>query len=289
MESPVKMKILTFDVEDWFHLIDYSRRLHLSNWHAFPSRLESGIDEILQLLNDSEEKATFFCLGWICKRYPSLIRRIVAEGHELGTHSHMHELVYKQSRKQFCSDLRFSIDTLQQEAGKKIYSYRAPGFSIGLESLWAVEALIENGITRDSSIYLGSNSYAGIKSFNYSRPFYINAGGALIKEFPISTTHILFKKMCFSGGGYFRMLPYSVIDKCTRTSDYTMAYFHCRDFDKDQPILFNWNLWKMWKAYHGISDCFTKLNTYLRQNDFDNVEESDDRINWNSAERLILK
>ena len=124
------MKVLTFDIEDWFHVLDNPETSSTTSWGKMPSRLEAGADRILSLLSDTNQPATFFCLGWVAEKYPGVIKKIVNSGHHLATHSHTHQLAYNQSKIQFEEDLLRSIDTLQQVSGKNIDTYRAPGFSI---------------------------------------------------------------------------------------------------------------------------------------------------------------
>ena len=140
------MKILTFDIEDWFHVLDNPETSSPASWQKMPSRLEAGVARLLSLLSDTNQPATFFCLGWVAEKYPSVIKKIVTSGYHLATHSHTHQLAYDQSKTQFEEDLRRSIDTLQQVSGKKIDTYRAPGFSITTKNLWAFEILHRHGI-----------------------------------------------------------------------------------------------------------------------------------------------
>ena len=135
------MKILSFDIEDWFHILDNPETSNPTSWEKMPSRLEAGVDRILSLLSDTNQPATFFCLGWVVEKHPNVIKKIVNSGNHLGTHSHAHQLAYDQSKNQFEEDLWRSIDTLQQVSGTKIDTYRAPGFSITSKNLWAFEVL----------------------------------------------------------------------------------------------------------------------------------------------------
>ena len=67
------MKILTFDIEEWFHILDHKDTQDQSSWHKFEYRLETNLERILNLLQKRNQKATFFCLGWVAKNFPNLM------------------------------------------------------------------------------------------------------------------------------------------------------------------------------------------------------------------------
>ena len=123
------MKILTFDIEEWFHILDnYSTKKELQ-WIKYEERIYRNMDKIFGLLHDNKLKATFFVVGWIAEKYPSIIKKIDNLGHEIGSHTHYHQLMYNQSKAQIEKDLKKSISTLENITGKKVKYFRAPGFS----------------------------------------------------------------------------------------------------------------------------------------------------------------
>ena len=99
------MYILTFDVEDWFHLLDHPETSTEKQWLRFESRFETNLNRVLSITSDCNVKATFFCLGWIAERYPELINRLANEGHEIACHSSSHQLAYNQTPEEFREDL----------------------------------------------------------------------------------------------------------------------------------------------------------------------------------------
>ena len=38
---------------------------------------------------------TFFFLGWVAERFPALVRKVSAAGHEIASHGYHHQLVYR--------------------------------------------------------------------------------------------------------------------------------------------------------------------------------------------------
>lgn len=282
------MRILTFDIEEWFHILDNSQTRSEADWAVFTPRIYDNLYRILDFLDVHNQKATFFCLGWLADKYPALIKEIDNRGHEIGSHSYMHQLVYEQNRKEFTLDLQNSINSLEQCVGKKVRIFRAPGFSITSEVLWALDVLLENGIEYDSSIFPTVRSHGGIASFGVSKPHVIELAGRSIKEFPINVHQVMGSKVVFSGGGYFRLLPYQIVRRWSGKSDYVMTYFHPRDFDPDQPMVPGLSPIRKFKSYVGLKGALNKLDLYLKDFDFMDIGQAAERIDWEKAERVIL-
>ena len=124
------MKILTFDIEDWFHIIRKYPEDILDKWGNYEVRIHRGMDKIFQVLSDNDVKATFFVVGYIARKHPEIIKRIHDMGFEVAAHSDMHKAAYKQSREEFKLDLSDCMKSIENITGEKVISYRAPGFSI---------------------------------------------------------------------------------------------------------------------------------------------------------------
>jgi polysaccharide deacetylase family protein (PEP-CTERM system associated) len=282
------MKILTFDIEEWFHILDNNKTRTISDWNNFDSRIHLGMDLIYDILKKTEKSATFFVVGWIAEKYPKIIREIVDRGFEIGSHTHLHQLAYEQDRKTFYNDVEKSIKTLEDCTGKKVTSFRAPGFSITKNNKWAFEVLYELGITTDSSVFPAGRAHGGLPSYNAAIPSIIEYNGIKLKEFPINTHTILGKPFMFSGGGYFRLLPYKIIENWTNQSNYVMTYFHPRDFDIDQPMVPGLTLTRRFKSYVGIKNCKPKLERWLNDFDFIDLNQADESINWDQVPVIKL-
>lgn len=280
------MNILTFDIEDWFHILDNESTKSSHQWEGFESRIEKNVDQILDFLVANDQKATFFCLGWVGEKYPQLIKKIDSYGFEIGSHSHLHQLVFEQNRELFRQDLTTSIKTLEDLIGKKVKSFRAPGFSIKSETLWAIEELAKNGIEYDSSIFPAKRAHGGISDFVSNKPHVIDFQGLTIKEFPINTKKFFGKGVVFSGGGYFRLVPYGLLNRWTKTSSYVMTYFHPRDFDVEQPRIDGLSYYRRFKSYYGIKSAFNKFVDYVKDFEFLDIAEASERIEWSNVERI---
>lgn len=282
------MKILTFDIEEWFHILDNKQTKSISDWNNFDSRIKLGMDIIYDILDNSNYSATFFVLGWIAEKYPEIVREISDRGYEIGSHTHLHQLVYEQNRKTFYNDVEKSIKTLEDCTGQKVSSFRAPGFSITENNKWAFEVLHELGITKDSSVFPAGRAHGGLPSYNLAIPSIIKYNGAELKEFPINTHKILGKPFIFSGGGYFRLFPYKTIEKWSLQSKYIMTYFHPRDFDYEQGIVPGLSLTRHFKSYVGIKNCKTKLDKWLSNFEFIDLNQADRSINWHQVPLINL-
>ena len=282
------MNILTFDIEEWFHILDNQSTEDISKWDNFEYRLDNNLEKILNLLEKKKKKATFFCLGWIAKKYPYLIQKIDNAGYEIGSHSNHHILAYKQNRIDFKEDLKNSINTLEEITNKKVKYYRAPGFSIKDSNIWIFDELISNGIEIDCSIFPSRRSHGGFPNFPSNIPSYINRKGKLIKEFPINTISLFGNTFIFSGGGYFRLLPYIVIKNLIKDSNYVMTYFHPRDIDKNQPTIKDLSIYRKFKSYIGLKSCFKKLDKLLSEFDFIDLQEANKKINWKKSPIIKL-
>jgi polysaccharide deacetylase family protein (PEP-CTERM system associated) len=282
------MNILTFDIEEWFHILDNDSTKTEKEWGNYEDRLHSNMDRIFELLERKNQKATFFCLGWIGRKYPDIIQKISDSGYEVATHSDLHQLAYEQNKKEFRDDLSKSIHSLEDIIGKRITTYRAPGFSIKESNKWVFEELINQGIETDCSVFPAKRSHGGFKSYEYAEPSLINIDGVKIKEFPINLMQFGNKQLIFSGGGYFRLLPYWMIKLMMQKSDYVMTYFHPRDFDPNQPMIDELSLFRKFKSYYGLSSSFIKLEQLLNDFSFIDINQAIDTIDWRHMQVIDL-
>ena len=279
------MRVLTFDIEEWFHLLDHPDVTDSSMWRSFEPRLAKNLDRILRLLDTTDIKATFFCLGWVAEEYPDLIRTIVERGHEIGCHSYYHQLAYELTYDEFFTDTFRAKAILEDVSESPVVAYRIPGFSLKDENQWVFEALIDAGFEYDCSVFSAARAHGGISSVQMSTPGKIVIpDGRTIREFPLNTINIFGRQMVFSGGGYFRLIPRSILSWLfSNNRDYLMTYFHPRDFDPDQPVLPNLSPIRRFKSYVGLSGAERKLEHLLKQYDFHSVSSAAEQIAWDTV------
>jgi polysaccharide deacetylase family protein (PEP-CTERM system associated) len=278
------MNVLSFDIEDWFHLLDHPETKDEEKWSRYPARIEANLERIFSLLDDSGHRATFFCLGWMAQEHPQLIRRISERGYEVATHSHLHQLAYEQTPVQFREDLKRSIGAISDATGRAVDTYRVPGFSIAEGNLWAFEILAEEGIKVDCSVFPASRGHGGLPLFDTDQPCLVETSAGNLRELPINVGSFGRARFVFSGGGYFRLFPYSLIRYLFRRNDYVMTYFHPRDFDPEQPVIEGLSAARRFKSYVGLRGAEAKLRALLRDFEFIDVAEAVRRVNWDTAQ-----
>ena len=277
------MNILTFDVEEWFHLLDFDATRGEDQWCNYEVRIYENVERILKLLEETNTKATFFIIGWVAKTYPDLVRKI-AEKYEIGSHTMTHQLVWQQSPQEFRNDVEASVKLLEDITGQKVTSFRAPGFSIRESEKYAFEILHELGITTDCSVFPAQHAHGGMPSYTEPVPSIIKYNGVQIEEFPVTYKNIVGKHLIYTGGGYFRLFPYPLIKKWSKESDkYLMSYIHPRDLDGGQPVLEGLPLARRFKSYVGVKGAEKKLRNYLTDFDFMDIQSARKIIDWDKV------
>ena len=264
MLAPAITNALTIDVEDYFQVSAMAPYIRRSEWDTRECRVERNVDRILALLDKHGTRATFFTLGWVAERYPQLVKRIVAQGHELASHGYGHERASDLSRVDFLHDVRHAKRLLEDIGGVAVQGYRAPSFSIGEGNLWAFDCLREAGYRYSSSIY-------PIKHDHYGMPdaprFAHEVVGGLV-EIPVTTLRMSGRNWPSSGGGYFRLLPYALsrwmIGK-VNADDRKPAifYFHPWEIDHGQPRVAGIDLKTRFRHYVNIDRMERRLDGLL--------------------------
>lgn len=226
---------LTIDVEDYFQVSAFAPYIPRNEWPIRECRVEKNVDRILAMLDKHDIQATFFTLGWIAERYPEMVRRIAAAGHEIASHGYGHERASEQTPDSFLADIQAAKRVLEDLAGCEVRGYRAPSFSIGEKNLWAFECLERAGYRYSSSIYPIRHDHYGMPD----APRHAHRIGGLI-EIPATTLRFFNRHWPASGGGYFRLLPYPLSRwMIRRVNDVdrmpAVFYFHPWEIDVDQP------------------------------------------------------
>lgn len=227
---------LTIDVEDYFQVSAFAPYIERAEWDARECRVERNVDRILALLQERGTCATFFTLGWIAERYPAMVRRIVAGGHELASHGYSHERVSDLSDAQFFQDIHRAKVLLEDIAGVAVQGYRAPSFSIGQGNMWALDTLQRAGYRYSSSIYPIRHDHYGMPD----SPRFAHQVREGLMEVPPTTLRMGRRNFPASGGGYFRLLPYQVSrwmlrQVHRRDQSPAVFYFHPWEIDAEQP------------------------------------------------------
>ena len=267
---------LTIDVEDYYQVSGFERDIRREDWDSFPSRVVQNTRRILALLGRRRVMATFFVLGWVANRFPGLVREIDEAGHEIGSHSYWHRLVYDLTPNEFRDDLCRSRDVLQDITGKPVTSYRAPSFSITSQSLWALDVLVKEGFKIDASVFPIRHHRCGIPNAP-CRPYVHETKSGSLWEFPASVAQIAKANIPVSGGGYFRLLPYYISSRLlqrinSRLNQPFIFYLHPWELDPQQPRVNVSTRAMRFRHYVNLASTESKLNHLLAQFSFDCVD-----------------
>ncbi|MBO7416882.1 MAG: polysaccharide deacetylase family protein [Bacteroidaceae bacterium] len=291
------MNILSFDIEEWYIESQGANRVSQYN------KLYDTLNNLLDKLDRVGYKATFFCVGQLAERFPEVINQIVSHGHEIGCHSNVHTWVDKMDEKTLRKDTSDALKALENVAGQRVVSYRAPAFSITDKNKWAVNVLAECGIENDASIFPTTRDFGGFPSFPTDSPCIISYRGSSLKEYPVGLTSFLGKKFAYSGGGYFRLLPYWFVCNSMKKREYNICYFHLADLIHEEhkmlsrekyeayfkePGTFRNRLSRFVKSNVGTGNAYKKLNRLLSNHIFLNINEADSLIDWKKKPVVFL-
>ena len=271
--NQVLTNALTIDVEDYFQVSAFAPYIKRTAWDSIDCRVEKNIDRIIELLEEKNTKATFFTLGWIAERFPSMIKRIVAEGHEMASHGYGHARVSDLTKEDFYQDVSRAKNILEDIGGEKILGYRAPSFSIGSENLWALEILVKTGHRYSSSIYPVKHDHYGTPD----APRFLYESYEDLLEIPPTTVRFFERNLPASGGGYFRLFPYAlskwllqhVFNKVKKSA---VFFLHPWEIDVDQPRVQGLDMKSKFRHYINIRLTEKKLNRLLHDFKWDRMD-----------------
>jgi polysaccharide deacetylase family protein (PEP-CTERM system associated) len=257
---------MTIDVEDYFHVSVFDGVVPRERWATFESRVCANTDRLIEIFAEQGVRATFFVLGWVGERFPELVQRLAAAGHEIASHGYAHRLIYDQTRPAFREDVRRSKAALEAAAGCRVDGYRAPSYSITPRSLWALDVLIEEGYRYDSSIFPVHHDRYGIP-LSPRHPYVISREPGSIVELPGSTVRVGPLNLPVGGGGYFRILPYAWtrwgIGRLNAVEQRpAVFYLHPWEIDPDQPRLPASRLGRF-RHYRNLADTEGRLRQLL--------------------------
>ncbi|MGH8495257.1 MAG: XrtA system polysaccharide deacetylase [Gammaproteobacteria bacterium] len=265
---------MSVDVEDYFQVEALKPYIPRRDWDSLPGRLPFNVDRILELFDAAGVHATFFTLGWIAERYPEVLRRIAARGHEVASHGYDHERASGQNRDTFREDVMRAKSLLEDITGNAVLGYRAPSYSIGASNLWALDVLAKAGYRYSSSIYPVRHDLYGMPD---APRFPFRAGRDGILEIPISTVRLFGHNLPCGGGGYFRLLPYRVsrwalgrINRRDRQP--AIFYFHPWEIDPDQPRIPGVDWRSRFRHYLNLERMSGRLQQLLRDFRWDRVD-----------------
>ena len=284
------MNILTFDIEEWYT----EKAFHggrASRYREFDDTLAKVLDE----LDRVGCKGTFFCVGKLALEFPDVVKRIASRGHEIGCHSYVHVWINKMTEEMLLDDTTEALKALEDVVGQKVTSYRAPAFSLSEKNPWAIKVLAECGIESDASIFPGPRDFGGYPSFPQDTPCKIEYQGTVLKEYPIGMMSVLGRGIAYSGGGYFRLIPYWMTSWAMKRRDYDISYFHLNNLIAEkrkfwsradyeayfmQPGTLKNRLIRYFKSNARTGDTLDKLVRLLNEHQFISIRVAYKQIVW---------
>lgn len=267
---------MSVDIEDWFQVGAFETVINRADWDGLDCRVERNTDAVLALFDEAKIKATFFTLGWMAERYPAMMQRIVAAGHEVASHGYDHARVFTMTPDQFRKDLKHSRKILEDTSGQAVTGYRAPSFSIDQRTPWAHEILAEQGYRYSSSVApIHHDHYGWADSPRFAwKPV---AGSDLI-ELPVTTVKAGGRILAAGGGGFFRLLPYGLYNRAISKMQKddgrgAIFYFHPWEIDPDQPRVANAPLKSKLRHYTNLTVMRSKLLRAATDRQWGRVDE----------------
>ena len=274
MESSAKRitHVISVDVEDYFQVEAFSDSISRDSWESRPSRVVENTRRVLEMFGRYETKGTFFFLGWIARRFPSLVREVQSRGHEIACHSYWHRPVYGMTPEEFREDTSLARDAIEQAGSVKVAGYRAPTWSITKSCLWALDILAEEGFLYDSSIFPIRHDLYGVPHaprFSYTHSC---RNGLELREFPPATIRSGGLNVPVAGGGYLRLFPLFftrwALRHMERHSDEpAVIYFHPWELDTNQPRI-SGKLKSRFRHYINIGAMEKRLTCLLKAHRF---------------------
>lgn len=265
---------LTIDVEDYFQVSAMAPYIRRDEWDSRECRVERNIDRILDMLAQHGTQATFFTLGWVAERYPAMVRRIVEQGHELASHGYGHQRASDLTETEFFDDVQRAKNILEDIGGQSVLGYRAPSFSIGTGNLWALDTLLKAGYRYSSSIYPVKHDHYGMPD----APRFVHEVRPGLLEVPPTTLRLFDRNLPSSGGGFFRLLPYSISrwmlqQVNARDAESAIFYFHPWEIDADQPRVAGIDAKTRFRHYVNIDRNERKLDRLLSDFRWDRMDK----------------
>lgn len=256
----------TVDVEDWFHILDSSVVPGIEQWPHLEKRFHIGLERILVLLDKHSIKATFFWLGWMAEKYPDLVIKCLAAGHEIASHGYAHVLAYDVGPDRFYKDLVRGKQVLEDVINHEVCGFRAAGFSTKDNTRWTFDKIAEAGFTYDSSVFPAGRGHGGMGSSPLA-PYRLYTEHGELVEIPQSMIEIMGKRFSLFGGGYLRLAPWPLIRwgvrRLHRQGRPLIVYVHPREVDPEHPRL-PLNPVRRFKSYVNLMSTLPKLEIICR-------------------------
>ena len=257
---------LTVDVEDWFHILGSPVVPGIECWSGLESRIKRNLDKLFTLFDSTSAKCTFFWLGWLAERHKELVRRCQTAGHEIACHGYAHVLADEVGEQAFREDISQSKAIIEDIIAEPVRGFRAPGFAVASNALWAFDVIKECGYQYDTSIFPAAHGHGGMPEAILG-PHFIETRSGQLLEIPSSAIEVFGRRTSFFGGGYLRLATKAMIawglDRLQAASLPLVVYVHPREIDPRHPRL-PLPLKRRFKCYVRLKTTWPKLEWLCR-------------------------
>lgn len=265
----------SIDVEEYFHPTALAANFAPEGWDDLERRSPGVMTRLLDFLAERDTRGTFFVLGWLAEKEPEMVRAIADAGHEVASHGFEHALLGDLGPDGFRASVRRSKDVLEDIVGDEVRGYRAPSFSIIPGREWAFDILLEEGYRYDASLFPVTQH----PTYGYPEaprdPFWIARPAGRLAEFPSTTASIFGNTLPASGGAYFRLLPYRLLQtgllQAEGRAEPGMFYLHPWELDEWTPRIDAPRLQRI-RTFAGRRRTWRRMDRMLREFEFGRVD-----------------
>ena len=266
----------TVDVEEYFQVSALEPWVPRARWDSYERRVVGSTNRIAELLADHGVHGTFFILGWVAEREPELVKELARAGHEIASHGWDHKRVTHQLPEEFRISVRRTKQLLEDLTGTPVLGFRAPSFSIVPSREWALDILIEEGHSYDSSLFPVRRRGYGYAS-GARDPHWLGRPGGRLVEIPPATVRRFGVNLPAAGGAYLRLLPLNLIRSALVDAERRgvpgTVYIHPWEVDPEQPRVPVSALTRV-RHYGGLARTTPRLMALLAEFDFCPIAES---------------
>jgi len=264
--SAASLAAFSADVEDYYQVEALRGLCPRERWNTFEDRVVANTTRVLEILDATGARGTFFVLGCVAERHPELVTQIVSAGHEIASHGYWHELVYNLSPEEFRADVRSSRALLRDLSGQDVIGYRAPSYTIMERTRWALPILHEEGYRYDSSVFpIPRRRYGMPRAPRWPHRWELGDGRE-IAEFPLPTNRYGPINLPTTGGAYLRLLPFGMqlgsIRSLVNHGRPFVLNIHPWELDPGQPR-FEVGALTRWTHYHNLGKTEERVRALL--------------------------
>jgi polysaccharide deacetylase family protein (PEP-CTERM system associated) len=224
--GPDRTYLFSVDLEDV--------RSRLPDGDRYAERVVPSTERILEFLARHDARCTFFTVGDVARRYPALVARIAAAGHEVACHGSDHVALEQLGRDGFRDDLLRAADALAGAGARDVRGFRAPWMSLTAKTPWAHDVLAGAGFAYSSSVLPAWNPLYGCAEFGAA----CRRTGSGVWELPLSVAGPARLALPYASGVYLRVLPFSLVRhlfrRALRGGRPVVGYLHPYDVDVEQ-------------------------------------------------------